>query len=97
MARKTYTAKFKAKIALEAVRNNATLAELASRHEVHPTQVQVWKTTLEKSAEAVFSMGKLVPATDEKHLAELERKIGRLTMENDFLKKNVSRYLRESE
>lgn len=97
MARKTYGAKFKAKVALEAVRNNSTTAELSSRHEVHPTQIQVWKATLEKQAETLFSQGKPSALVDEKRLAELERKIGQLTIENDFLKKNVSVYLKKSE
>ena len=97
MARKTYGTKFKAQVALEAIRNNATAAELSSRHGVHPTQIQVWKATLEKQAEAVFSQGKPPALIDEKRLAELERKIGQLTIENDFLKKNVSAYLKKSE
>ena len=97
MARKTYGAKFKAQVALEAVRNNDTMATLSSRLSVHPTQIQLWKTTLEKEAESVFTKGKPAIVIDEKRIAELERKIGQLTIENDYLKKNVSRYLKTSE
>jgi transposase len=97
MARKKFGSKFKAQVALEAVRNNATTAELSSRHGVHPTQIQAWKAMLEKQAETVFSAGKPAALIDEKRLAELERKIGQLTIENDFLKKNVSAYLEKSE
>ena len=96
MARKIYGAKFKAHVALEAVKNNATTAELSNKHGVHPTQIQVWKATLEKQAETVFSQGKSLDVTDEKRLAELERKVGQLTIENDFLKKNFSTYLKRT-
>jgi transposase len=97
MARKTYGAKFKAQVALEAVKNNATTAELSNRHGVHPTQIQVWKTALERQAETIFSRGTPSMLVDEKRVAELERKIGQLTVENDFLKKNFSTYLKRSE
>ena len=92
MTRKKYSTKFKAQVALEAIKNNATTAELSSRHGVHPTQIQVWKTALEKQAEIVFSQSSSIAEKDEKHLAELERKIGQLTIENDFLKKNFVSY-----
>lgn len=96
MARKKYGAKFKAQVALEAIKNNATTSELSNRHGVHPTQIQVWKVTLEKQAETIFSQGGNVAGIDEKHLAELERKIGQLTIENDFLKKNFVAYQKKS-
>lgn len=97
MARKYYGARFKAQVALEAIKNNATTAELSNRHGVHPTQIQVWKTTLEKQADSVFSKGNSLTAIDERRVAELERKIGQLTIENDFLKKNVTAYLKRTE
>ena len=97
MARKQYGARFKAQVALEAIKNNATQAELSSRHGVHPTQIQVWKATLEKQADSIFAKGNNTAAIDDKRLAELERKIGQLTIENDFLKKNVTAYLKKTD
>lgn len=92
--RQTFSPKFKAKVAIEANRNDATTAELAARHGVHPTQIQNWKAELPKAAEAHFmGVNKKVDETQDKHLAELERKIGQLTIENDYLKKNLSKYL----
>ena len=96
MARKYYGARFKAQVALEAIKNNATTAELSNKHGVHPTQIQVWKSTLEKQAEAVFTPNNNTTENDEKRLAELERKIGQLTVENDFLKKNFSTYQKKN-
>jgi transposase-like protein len=96
MARKKYGARFKAQVALDAIRNNATTAELSNRHGVHPTQIQVWKTTLEKQADSVFLKDNTAQEIDGKNVAELERKIGQLTIENDFLKKNFSAYQKKS-
>jgi putative transposase len=87
MARKYYGAKFKAQIALEAIKNNATTTELSNKHGVHPTQIQVWKSTLEKQAVTVFTQQNNSTEDGDKRVAELERKIGQLTIENDFLKK----------
>ena len=97
MARKQYGARFKAQVALEALKNNATTTELSNKHGVHPTQIQVWKATLEKQADTVFSKDNSSAETDEKRIAELERKIGQLTIENDFLKKNVTAYHKKTE
>ncbi|MFH1831416.1 MAG: transposase [bacterium] len=96
MARKYYGAKFKARISLEAIKNNATTAELSNKHGVHPTQIQVWKSTLEKQAEIVFTQQNNTTEGDEKRVAELERKIGQLAVENDFLKKNFSAYQKKN-
>lgn len=96
MARKKFGAKFKAQVALEAVKNTATTAELSNRHGVHPTQIQVWKVTLERQAETIFSSGNKTTEIDEKRLSELERKIGQLTVENDFLKKNFTAYQKKN-
>jgi transposase len=92
MARKNFNAKFKLQVALEAIKNNATTIELSNRYGVHPTQIQVWKAILEKQAETLYFRGGKAPEPDEKRFAALERKVGQLTIENDFLKKNFEKY-----
>jgi len=54
MARRRFTAAFKAEIALKALRNDATIAELASKHEVHPNVIKKWRSDLVKQASKVF-------------------------------------------
>jgi transposase-like protein len=84
------TAAFKKKIALEALREDKTLNQLASQYGVHPLQVGKWKRELIDGAEGLFG-GKKAPKQDENaNQGELEKKIGQLTMENDFLKKKLS-------
>ncbi len=97
MGRKKFTSSFKAQVALEAIKNNETIAQLSVRYGVHPTQIQTWKAALEKQAESIFSNGKNPLENEEKHKAELERKIGQLTIENDFLKKNITAYHKKND
>jgi len=100
MAKKTlkrYSASFKAKVALEAIKGNAAIAELASRFEVHPTQIQQWKAIALKNMEAVFAKPADSSGDNDKHVAQLERKVGQLTIENDFLKKNFTAYRKKSD
>ncbi len=92
MSRKKFSAKFKAQVALEAVKNTLTIAELSKRYGVHPTQIQKWKAELVDRSEGVFLKGKQMDETSEEHIAALERKIGQLAVENDFLKKNLVKY-----
>jgi transposase-like protein len=82
----------KAEVAIEALRNDATVEELAQKFGVHPTQVRSWKTDFIANAEKVFLNGSLKREGDERHIAELERKVGQQAIELDFLKKNFSRY-----
>ncbi len=81
--RRNHTAVFKAKVALEAVKGEQTLIELAERFQVHPNQVTEWKKLLLENASEVFEKGK--KSSTEPDVKELHAKIGRLTMENDFL------------
>jgi len=96
MIRKKFSANFKAKVALEAYKEDATLAELSKKHGVHPTQIQKWKAELLSQSEKLFLKKASDQEIDETRLAELERKIGQLTIENDFLKKNLMKYPKKS-
>ena len=87
--RRRFTAEFKAKVAMEAVKEQHTLAELASEYGVHPSQITAWKKELKESAVAVFA-GKRELLTDEsveKAKAPLYEQIGRLQVEVGFLRK----------
>lgn len=88
--RKRYTPEFKAKVALAAMKNEETMAELASRFEVHPTMISNWKRTLLNSAADVFDKGQKSRKQTEKQMDELYRQIGRLQVERDFLSKKLS-------
>jgi transposase-like protein len=87
--RKSHSAEFKVKVALEAIRQEKTVAELASHYEVHRTLIQNWKNTLEKGAHELFQ-GKTNKKgkEDPDHLIEeLYKQIGKLKVENDWIKK----------
>jgi transposase len=81
--RRNHAAVFKAKVALEAIKGEQTLMDLAERFQVHPNQITEWKKHLLEKASEVFEKGKRSPI--EPDVKELHAKIGRLTMENDFL------------
>lgn len=81
--RRNHGAAFKAKVALEAIKGDQTLSELAERFQVHPTQITEWKKQMLEHAEEVFSSDKKTETGPS--VKELHAKIGQLTMENDFL------------
>lgn len=89
MGRKPRSAAFKKKVAIEALREDQTLSELASKHGVHPIQISKWKKELIEGAESVFENRRRCPQDDQTPREELERKIGQLTVELDFLKKTL--------
>jgi len=90
--RRQFSAQFKAKVALEAIRGELTIAELAKKHDVHPNMIAGWKRRLTERAAGVFARGKgEADHASEAQVKELHAKIGQLTVEADFLKKGLSR------
>ena len=88
--RRTFTETFKAKVALAAIRCEGTVAELASRFSVHPSQVTSWKQQAIEGLREVFADGRSRRAKDEEeHQARLYQEIGQLQFELDWLKKKA--------
>jgi len=88
MQRKQYSAEFKAKVALEAIKGNKTINELASGFEVHPNQITQWKKQVLEEVPQIFSTRRAQAQKGQEELtASLYQQIGQLQVELDWLKK----------
>jgi len=84
--RKRYSAEFKAKVALEAIRGDLTLAELAAKHGIHHTMIASWKRQAVEGMAGTFSgAGDAAKAASDAEVEKLHAKIGQLVVERDFL------------
>ncbi len=91
MKRKQHKPDFKARVALEALKGEQTVADLASRFGVHPTMIHQWKKALLDGAADIFQRGRagVEPEVDAAQLKDLHAKIGELTVERDFLEQGL--------
>ena len=86
--RRSHSPALKAKVALAAVQGEKTIAELAEQFQIHPNQITTWKKQLLNSAQEVFEKGSSKSTSDNSAtVKDLHAKIGKLTVENDFLSK----------
>jgi len=83
--RTRHSAEFKAKVALAALTETKTLAQLATEYGIAPTQITRWKQELIENATDVFGKAKKKEVNHDAEVAELHRQIGKLKVENDFL------------
>lgn len=90
--RRRFSAEFKAKVALEAIRGEQTINELAARYELHPNMITTWKRQAVENMASVFSGApeRSSKASDDQ-IKDLHAKIGQLTVERDFLAKAFGR------
>ena len=87
MERRKHTSKFKFNVVLEALSERTTIQELGRKHKLHPAQITNWKTHFLKNGEEVFSKKAKSAKTEAEEKEErLLKTIGRLKVENDFLK-----------
>ncbi len=89
--RRNHSTVFKAKVALEAIKGEKTMSELADQFGLHPTQIQQWKKQLLEGSKDVFGASEKERKHYESEVKELHAKIGQLTMERDFLSKAFGR------
>jgi len=88
--RRAHSDKFKAKVAIEAIKGIKTLSELATEYKIHPNQISSWKKQLQMNAEELFTRGKKSKDKSEEELtAPLYEEIGRLKMDIKWLEKKL--------
>jgi transposase len=88
-SRKKHSAEFKAKVALAAIKEEGTIAELASKYSVHASQIHAWKKSVQQGVTSLFDNDQNTEkneAAQKAKLMELHAKIGQLTMERDFFR-----------
>lgn len=95
--KKKYGVEFKTRVAVEALKENKTIAELASNFSVHPTQIKDWKRKVIEGIPSILSSTKLRKKKKEiTSESDLYEAIGRLKIENGFLKKKLNQYLEKN-
>ena len=85
--RRKFSSSFKSKVALDAIRGDKTLHELARQHKIHPNQITQWKKRLLEGAGSLFDSTGSPQESSQEREAELYQKIGQLQVELDWLKK----------
>ena len=83
--RRNHSPAFKAKVAMATLREDKTLAQLASQYDVHVNQIQTWRNQLKQNMVSLFDSGIDKRKDHDAEIKLLQAKIGQLTMENDFL------------
>jgi transposase-like protein len=91
-SRKKHSSGFKGEVALAAIKGEETIASLAQRYQLHPTQITKWKNELLKGIGHIFETGRPKETSAAHEVDYLERKIGQLTIEIDYLKKKCVLY-----
>jgi transposase len=93
--RRNHDAAFKARVALEALKGERTVSELAAAFSVHPTMIHQWKKSLLEGAAGIFERGgRSAPAeVDEDTVRDLHAKIGELAVANDFLARKLKPWI----
>jgi transposase len=93
MTKRHHTPKTKAAIALEAITGEKPIAEISKDYNIHPSQIHAWKAQALQGLEGIFASSKVDCKLQDKtdnHIEVLEKKIGQLVVECDFLKKKCS-------
>jgi len=88
--RQKHSGAFKAKVAIEALQERETLAELSKKYGIHPNQITRWKKEFLERAPQLFDKAQ-VPEDNDKKMEKMFAKIGQLEMERDYLKKNLKK------
>lgn len=90
-SRRKFTAEFKTKVVLEALKERLTISDLASKFEVHATQITEWKKQFLENSHSVFDKSSLESTKEEveRQMDTLYSQIGQLKVENDWLKKKL--------
>jgi len=90
-SRRKHSASFKAKVAIEALKERDSLAELSTKYEISQSQIRKWKQAFLEGSGTVFEKTAQVPEEDGIDTDVLYAKIGKLELENEFLKKNLKK------